>query len=472
MATKSAVVAVASDQYFTAANSASLAITGDLTFEGWFKLTSTGTAQMMASRGWDATQAGHNWWFYYTVNAMTVLISNGSTEHIDGPSWTPTAGVWYHLAFAYNAAAGRVRFYVDGTQQGADFTGFPTSINNTSKATCVGTLLSSSGGNDGVGWNGGIALCRIWNAELSAATVSASKCTIFGGAQTNMVAEWAFINDALTDASGNSNTLTNVNSATFSTSLPTCLAVTTYNQTVAATGVGASALLKSITSASTVLHGIGAGVSAMTKGVTAARTTLASTAQGIAALTKQMAVTLASTGVGIGVLTAMKVFLQTLDAVGAGVATLTKTPGKLLASTGVGIATTVKSVGKTLASTGTGVAVIVKSVGKSMAAVGQGVAVLSGIIGITLASVAQGTATMVKSVGKTLAATGVGIAVITATRGVILAATANAVATITKTAGKLLSVTARVVALIRRDFWRTKYTSQGDDYDIKYPHGD
>lgn len=246
----------------------------------------------------------------------------------------------------------------------------------------------------------------------------------------------------------------------------------TYNQTVAATGTGAAAVLKAITSSAAVLHATGAGTAAVTKAVTMSITTLHAIGAGTAAVLKQMSKTLAATGVGVATTSATKVFLQALAAIGAGVATLATTPGKVLASTGAGIATVVKTPGKVLASTGQGVAAVTKQMAKTLSSSGVALATTTATLGKNLAVIAVGVATIVKTPGKVLAATAVGSAVLTAGRGVIMQATAAATATLAKTPGKVLSVVASAVALIRKDFWRTKYTPQGDDYGVKYPHGE
>lgn len=237
--TDSAGLVHASAQYFTAASSASLNFTSDFTVEGWYKFTASNIEYVMASRGWDAAQAGHNWWFLYDgAGNLSCLLSNGSAEHAGTVAWTPTTATWYHLALSYDHTNTQVIFYVNGTQQGATQTGYPSSVQSTSKVTCVGTLLGGAGADEGISFGGQVSLVRLWTSIVSGSTLTANKCTVFGGAQTNMVAEWS-LDNVLTDASGNTNTLTNVNTATFSVDTPSvCAVVATLASHRALVGVG------------------------------------------------------------------------------------------------------------------------------------------------------------------------------------------------------------------------------------------
>ena len=167
-----AYVAHASAQYFDVASSAGLNFTGDFSVSGWFYFTVTNQANMMASRGWDAAQAGHNWWFYYPGNnTISILISNGTVENVPTWAWTPSSATWYHIAMVYTASAGQVELFIDGTSQTAK-TGFPTTINNTSKSTVIGNLLNNLGSDEGVSFGGRIDELGIWTRVLSSSEIT------------------------------------------------------------------------------------------------------------------------------------------------------------------------------------------------------------------------------------------------------------------------------------------------------------
>lgn len=200
---------------------------------------------------------------------------------------------------------------------------------------------------------------------------------------------------------------------------------TTYNQSAAAVGAGAGTVLKVITSSAGVVHAIGAGAAAVTKSLTTSATTIHAVGVGVAQALKSMTMSITTVG-AIGVasasVAASRAYLKTIAATAAGTATVATAMvwGKIAAAVGVGAAT----LNRTL------------------------------------------------SLARTFAATGVGVAGIIVTRGVLAAAVAQAVATVTHTLGKTLNAVATATARVQRDFWKDKYTAQGDDYDIKYPHGD
>lgn len=249
---------------------------------------------------------------------------------------------------------------------------------------------------------------------------------------------------------------------------------TTYNQTVAATGAGVAKALKAITASRTTLHATGTGIGKAIKAITAARTTLHAIGAGTGKLLKRMAKTLASTGAGTATMIAQRAFLVTLASTAVGIATLVKTPGKILKSTGVGVATVVKSTHKILSviAIGVGTATLTKQMNRTLHAIGSATATLINGVMIPLHATASATATLIKTPGKALKAIGGGVATIAHARGVVMHATAIGHAVLVKTPKKMLSVIASAIARIRQDFWRTKYTSQSDDYGIKYPHGD
>lgn len=219
--TQSGHFVTGSNQYLSVANNSTILPSGNFTVEGWYKLNSTVEIIMMQSGNDDTSK---NWQWYYS-GANTIVFdmwNNGhSAEKVGNVAWTPSTGIWYHLAFVYDTG-GNGKFYVNGTQQGATVTGYPTTVSQlTTNPFKIGGYLPGGG----IDWDGNISLVRIWTTNLSGATISANNCTVYGSAQTNMAAEWS-LNNVLTDASGNANTLTNNNSATFTADVPSCLQVT------------------------------------------------------------------------------------------------------------------------------------------------------------------------------------------------------------------------------------------------------
>jgi len=153
----------------TDANQSGLDITGDLTICAWLKVESNPangfnpivSKLTSASRSYlfDITN-GNTIRFYYSTNGST---SNYSVSK----SWTPTAGVWYHVALVFDASAGQGEFFVDGSSLGTSTAG-GTSLHN-------GTADFEIGGNTGFSrsFDGLIDEVGIWNAKLSSADIAA-----------------------------------------------------------------------------------------------------------------------------------------------------------------------------------------------------------------------------------------------------------------------------------------------------------
>jgi hypothetical protein len=217
--------APANTKYFSVAAGAPMAFTDNFTLETWVKLPSlpaAGTAYTAISKT-TATPSNSSFYFYvvYDVSGTNYVLYmqtyNGSTGHSTQVAWTPTTNTWYHVAVTY--ASGSVKYYVDGVQQGTTQTDANTSINAVSG---INTELGRDGTfNDYMA--GSMSLVRIWSQVQSAATIAANKCTVFGSAQTGMVAEWS-LNNVLTDASGNGLTLTNNGTVPFSADVPSVCA--------------------------------------------------------------------------------------------------------------------------------------------------------------------------------------------------------------------------------------------------------
>lgn len=204
-----------SSQGLTAADSVSLSPTGDQTHEGWVTITtlpSSGAGVIIfskysgASRGISMSyeNSGGTLRFHARVSASGGLPNEGTLNYTIQPGF-------HFLRFVYTAAAGTIDIYVDN---------IATKVGTISS---MGTVVNDSSALYQLGFNtdidgfltGSFGFWRVWGAVHT----TYDKFTIYGSAQTNLKAEWS-LDNVLTDASGNSNTLTNVASATFGTNLP------------------------------------------------------------------------------------------------------------------------------------------------------------------------------------------------------------------------------------------------------------
>ena len=237
--TKSLDLELSSRQYTTASDSASLSITGNMTIEGWIKLESGGDAQDLITK-W--TPTGNQRSYVVRINPTSgnvqlYVSSNGTAQGNANVAYSFSTGVWVHVAVVYTAASSQMELFIDGVSQGTANGTLPTSGNDNGSAVLVGAIEPEA---PGAFLDGKISLLRIWSSARTGSEISANMCNVFGGATSNLSAEWSF-DDVYTDASGNGNTLTPINSPVFSTDTPAICAVEEVTQiypTLSMLGVG------------------------------------------------------------------------------------------------------------------------------------------------------------------------------------------------------------------------------------------
>jgi len=228
--TNSADLEAGSSQYFSRADTASLSITGDYAVEAWIKLESlpTGIVYPICEKNDAGTNRSTNFVVQSTLLTIGVdqLGDNTDVSSVDF-DWGPSTGVWYHVAGSFNSTTGRVDLFIDGSAV-ANATGTATAIFDGGASTYIGFQGGTSRFFDGR-----ISLVRVWNTQRTAAQFDANKCVYFGAAESGMAAEWALDDvlggSGLNDTSGNTNTLTNVNTVTFGADTPAVCAVAATN---------------------------------------------------------------------------------------------------------------------------------------------------------------------------------------------------------------------------------------------------
>lgn len=226
----------ASSEYATAADSTSVSVTGDITIELWMKIKS----QVSSGTGWfivmKSTAGGSNRSYeltyeYYGANPILQMriFSAGTPSNFWTGYLTKTLTIdqWYHIAVTVDvsaAAASKANWVIDGTSEGAgtgaDTGSGSTSIHDNTTAFRIG---QSDPVNAGFYPDAQISLVRLWDTIRSTSDISTNMCNVLGST-TNLKGEWT-LDNVYTDNSGNSNTLTGVNTPTFVTDLPsTCSA--------------------------------------------------------------------------------------------------------------------------------------------------------------------------------------------------------------------------------------------------------
>ena len=218
-----------SSQHMDIANGSTtgLNLAGNATWEFWLKLTTLpadSSAFVVMNKGpFYPDWAGLNYMIGIYNDATDYNIqfyggdggSTGNHSQIWSPVLSPTisAGVWYHIAVSYASTAGTLKFYVNGAQLGSDVATVSTHATSTD-AFLMGYF--AYGGNNYL--NGQVASIRIWNTTRSITEIS-NNMSICIPSATGLVASWVFPSQALTDASGNNNTLVNTG-ATFLLDMP------------------------------------------------------------------------------------------------------------------------------------------------------------------------------------------------------------------------------------------------------------
>jgi len=139
-----ALFTAASSSKILCADSASLDITGNLTFSTWANFTATGADYCIVSKYNHVTNQRAFALIFESTKLSLYISSNGTAVTTKSATWTPTTGVWYLISFVYTAAAGTADVYINGALL-TQLTAFPTSIHNSSELLAFGCYSPSSG---------------------------------------------------------------------------------------------------------------------------------------------------------------------------------------------------------------------------------------------------------------------------------------------------------------------------------------
>ncbi len=220
--TQSIGLASASSQAATRANTGSTGLGGlatNITFETWVKFTtlpSSGNSMVLASKWLTGGGGGdYSYIFWMDNNAGTYRMkmntsAGGGTVNISSLS----TGTWYHMAWVFTFSGTTYEAFLNGVSQGTS--GSVGAIATTTSPFALGRQDTQDY------LNGRMVMARFWTATRSSAQLLANQCTTLGST-ANLSAEWT-LDNTYNDNSGNSNTLTGVNTPTFTTDIPTTCA--------------------------------------------------------------------------------------------------------------------------------------------------------------------------------------------------------------------------------------------------------
>lgn len=226
------------------ASQTGLDLNGDFTLECWVKfesLPSSGSNMRFIDKDNFGSSRAYYFQFENRSSAPTgyhlnLLVYTGSSSFLR-VAWTPSTGVWYHLAVTRQSSSGYVKFYVNGVQQGTTQTGNTGAINNSNAPFGIGAAYGNGGGYISF-FDGLIDDVRVWNDVRTQAEIQNNFLAELTGVEANLVAYWKLNND-YTDETGNGNTLTATGSPVFSTTLPYTGATDVSNTTALSTSLAA-----------------------------------------------------------------------------------------------------------------------------------------------------------------------------------------------------------------------------------------
>lgn len=152
-----------------------------------------------------------------TYNARLLISANGTTnDTLTYPLTTLTTAKWNRLSIGWDASASTAYFYLNAQLLGTA-TGSRTAIHDNASDLYMGADKGASVVEDF--FNGKIDDVRIWGNLQSSSDIFANNQIQLTGNEGGLEAYYKF-NNAATDATGNANDLTLVNSPTYSTSVP------------------------------------------------------------------------------------------------------------------------------------------------------------------------------------------------------------------------------------------------------------
>jgi hypothetical protein len=208
-----------STQYASKTDTASLSITGDLTFEFWAKFESlpgAGDGFTFLSKWQNVGQLSY---YLQIVNDGSLKLNlavstDGTANETYSLTWTPSTATWYHIAVSWKSSTSKANFYINGVQEGTEQSGALTAIKDGTDDFVIGQRSGGATLYDGL-----IDDVRVWNDVRTAAEILANYNKELIGTEANLQAYWKLNNSAL-DETTNDNDLTLTGSPVYSTDVP------------------------------------------------------------------------------------------------------------------------------------------------------------------------------------------------------------------------------------------------------------
>ena len=202
-----------------------LDLSGDMTIELWVNLKTLGSVQgdSVFVAKWNQTDTTNQSYVFQVDSGNKLEFAfrdssgNFSRAATNGPVLTST-NRWYHAAVVLETAPLHVVFYLDGEEVSPNLTHTgAVSIRDSLAPFTVGARPDGAGLFGPI--NGKIDELRVWSRARSQEEIVSSMSQQVSANTPNLVGSWKFNSD-FSDSSGNSNTLTPVNTPVFSADVP------------------------------------------------------------------------------------------------------------------------------------------------------------------------------------------------------------------------------------------------------------
>ena len=211
--THSVRFARASSEGMLVPNSMSLVNRYDFTVEAWIRFDSLVFSQhhTIVATG-SGTEGFEFAWKHLATPILDLEIydSAGNPENLTA-AWIPTVSTWYHVAVTRKQLTGEVKFYVDGSQQGATVAATSDISPDNTEDLTVGYSLTNTNH-----FNGYMDCVRVWSTARTGSEISGNRLSEVPGDAPSLQAAWRFSNNYL-DQTGNNNAGSATGTPAFST---------------------------------------------------------------------------------------------------------------------------------------------------------------------------------------------------------------------------------------------------------------
>lgn len=162
-----------SGSYLSRSSAANLETTGDLSIAFWVNFETTPGLFWLVDKKSEAGLDYSMYAVFTNTNTLNFRSTNGSatSNQDDSVSWSPSTSTWYHVVVT-RTSTGTLKFYVNGSQQGTDQTGYNGALSNSgSRPFHVGRYKLSGAGNirnhDGL-----MDIVAVWSKVLSGTEIT------------------------------------------------------------------------------------------------------------------------------------------------------------------------------------------------------------------------------------------------------------------------------------------------------------